>query len=181
MIWLIVISRSRICWLYGASPFWALKNIINLIFSINHLVMSIIRIISWVVGKGCLLWPACSLDKTLLFFALFHFVFQGQVCLLFWVFLEFLLLHSNPLWWKGHLFSLLVLEGAAGLYRNGQLQLLWHPWLVHAWITMMLNRLPWKQTGIILLLLRLYPSTAFWTHLLTVSATPVLLRDSCPQ
>ena len=131
MIWLIVIYSSCFCWLYGASPFLAVKNIINLIFSINHLVMSICRVISWVVGKGCLLWPACSLDKTLLVFALFHFVFQGQVCLLFWGSLDFLFLHSNPLWWKGHIFSLLVLEGAAGLYRNSQLQLLWYPWLVH--------------------------------------------------
>ena len=31
------------------------------------------------------------------------------------------------------------------------------------WITMMLNRLPWKQTEIILSFLRLHPSTAFQT------------------
>ena len=29
--------------------------------------------------------------------------------------------------------------------------------------------------------LRLHPSTAFWTLLLTMMATPFLLRDSCPQ
>ena len=28
---------------------------------------------------------------------------------------------------------------------------------------------------------RLHPSIAFWTLLLTVKATPFLLRDSCPQ
>ena len=29
--------------------------------------------------------------------------------------------------------------------------------------------------------LRLHPSTAFWTLLFTMMATPFLLRDSCPQ
>ena len=41
-----------------------------------------------------------------------------------------------------------------------------------------LNGLPWKQTEIILSFLRLYPSTAFQTLLLTIMATPFLLRDS---
>ena len=35
--------------------------------------MSKCRAVSWVVGKGCLLWPACSLDKTLLAFAVLHY------------------------------------------------------------------------------------------------------------
>ena len=65
------------------------------------------RVISCIVGKGCLLWPVCSLDKALLAFALLHFVLQGQTCLLFQVSLDFLLLHYNPLWWKGHLFFFL--------------------------------------------------------------------------
>ena len=38
---------------------------------------------SCAVGRGCLLWPACSLNKTLLAFALLHFVLQRQTCLLF--------------------------------------------------------------------------------------------------
>ena len=98
-------------------------------FSIDHLAMSMYRVVSWVVGKRVLLWPACSLDRTLLAFALLHFVLQGQTCLLFRVSLDFLLLHSNPLWWKGHLFLMLVLEGVVGLHRTGQLQLLWLQWL----------------------------------------------------
>ena len=32
------------------------------------------------------------------------FVLQGQICLLLQVFLDFLLLHSSPLWWKSYLF-----------------------------------------------------------------------------
>ena len=46
---------------------------------------------------------------------------------------------------------------------------------------MILNGLPWRQTEIILLFLRLHPSTAIWTLLLTMLATPFLLRDSCPR
>ena len=49
------------------------------------------------------------------------------------------------------------------------------------WITMILNGLPWKRTEIILSFLRLHPSTAFQTLLLTMMATPFLLRYSCPQ
>ena len=44
---------------------------------------------------------------------------------------------------------------------------------------MILNGLPWKRTEIILSFLRLHPSTAFQTLLLTMMATPFLLRDSC--
>ena len=72
--------------------------------------MSMCRVFSCVVGRGCLLWPVCSLGKTLLAFALLHFIFQGQIYLLSQVFLDFLLLHSSPLWWKGHLFWVLVLN-----------------------------------------------------------------------
>jgi len=73
-------------------------------FSIDHLVMSMCRVVSCVVGRGCLLWPVHSLGKTLLAFTLLHFVLQGQICLLLQVSLDILLLHLSPLWWKGHLF-----------------------------------------------------------------------------
>ena len=49
------------------------------------------------------------------------------------------------------------------------------------WITVIVNDLPWKRTEIILSFLRLPPTTAFQTLLLTMRATPFLLRDSCPQ
>ena len=149
--------------------------------------MSMCRVFSCVVGRGCLLRPVHFLGKTLSVFALLHCVFQGQICLLLQVFLDFLLLHSSPLWWKGHLFSVLVLKGLVGLHRTVQLQLLQRywlghgHWLGHSWITVILNGLPWKQTEIILPFLRLHPSTAFRTLLLTMMAIPFLLRDSCPQ
>ena len=56
--------------------------------------MSMCRVFSCVVGRGCLLWPVSSFGKTLLAFALLHSVLQGQICLLLQVFLDFLLLHS---------------------------------------------------------------------------------------
>ena len=109
--------------------------------------MSMCRVFSCVVGRGCLLWPVRSLGKTLLAFALLHSVLQGQICLLLQVFLGFLLLHSSPLKWKGHLFGVLVLKGLVGLHRTVQLQLLQHYWLGHRldycdieWFALEMNR-----------------------------------------
>ena len=132
MICAPVSSQSCFCWLYRASPSLAAKNISSPSlaanqpdFSIDHLVMSMCRVFSRVVGRGCLLWPMCSLGKTLLAFVLVHFVLQGQTCLLFQISFDFLLVHSNPLWWKGYLFLVLVLESLVGLHRTIQLHLLW--------------------------------------------------------
>ena len=58
-----------------------------------------------VVGRGCLLWPVYSLRKTLLAFALLHFVLQSQTFLLFQLSLYLIVLHSSPSWWQGHLFK----------------------------------------------------------------------------
>ena len=85
--------------------------------------MSMCRVFSCVVERGCLLWPVRSLGKTLLPFALLHSVLQGQICLLLQVFLDFLLLHYSTLW-KRHIFWVLVLKGLVGLHRTIQLQLL---------------------------------------------------------
>ena len=38
---------------------------------------------------------------------------------------------SNPKWWRGHLFLVLVLEGLVGLHGVIQLKLLQHSWLGH--------------------------------------------------
>ena len=83
--------------------------------------MSICRVVFCVIGRGCLLWPMHSFVKTRAF-ALLHFILQGQTCLLLQVPLDFLLLNSNPLWWKGHLFLVLVLEGLVGLHQFSSVQ-----------------------------------------------------------
>ena len=82
-------------------------------FAVDHLVLSMCRVFSCIVGRGCLIWPVCSLGKTLL----------GQIFPLLQVFLDFLLLHCSPLQWKG-LFGVLVLKGLVGLHRTIQFQLL---------------------------------------------------------
>ena len=96
--------------------------------------MFMCRVFSCVVERGCLLRPVRSLGGTLLASALLHFVLQGQICLLLQVFLNFLLLHSNTLWWKGLFFFLFVLivEGLVGHHRTVQLQLIQHQWLGHS-------------------------------------------------
>ena len=103
MIWATFSSWSCFCWLYRASPFGCEEYNLSA-FGIDHLVMSMCGVLSCVVGRGYLLWPLHSLGRTLLAFDLLHFVLQDQTCLLFQVSLDFLLLHSSPLWWKGHLF-----------------------------------------------------------------------------
>ena len=85
---------------------------------------------------------------------------------------------------KDIFFGVLVLKGLVGLHRTIQLQLLQHYWLGYTWITVILNGLPWKQTEIILSFLRLHPSTAFWTLLLTminslsVASFAIIFSDS---
>ena len=71
--------------------------------------MSMCRVFSCVVGRGCLLWPVHSVGKTLLAFALLHSVLQGWICLLLQVFLDFLLLIPKCIlyqWWQVWLLSL---------------------------------------------------------------------------
>ena len=135
MIWATVTSKSCFCWLYSVSPSLAAKNIVSLILVLCH----------W---EKVLLWPVCSLDKTLWAFALLHFVLQAQSYLLFWGSLDSLHLHSNPLWWKGWgFFLVLFLEGVIGLHRTSQLQLLQYQWLRYrfgllwCWIVCLGNKL----------------------------------------
>jgi len=96
MIWVTVSSQSCFHWLYSDSIF-SCKEYTQSDFGIDHLVMSMCRVIFCVVGRGCFLWPVCSLGKTLLAFALLHLVIQSQTCLLLQVCLDFLLLHSSLL------------------------------------------------------------------------------------
>ena len=156
MIWATVSFKSCFYWLYRVSPTWAAKNIINLISVLTIWWRPGIESSLGLLKKG-VCYDQCVLLTKLLAFALLHFVLQGQTCQ---VSLDFLLLHSNPLWWKGYLFLVLVLEGVVGLHRTIQLQLLQHHWLGYR-LKVILNSLPWKRTEIILSFLRVHPSTAF--------------------
>ena len=130
MFWVTVSSRSWFCWLYRASSFSAAKNVINLILVLTIWWCPCVESPLVLLEKG-VCYDQCVLFAKLLAFALLHFVLQGQTCLLFWVSLDFLLVHLNPLWWKGHLFFYSVLEGLVDLHRTHQLQLLQHQWLRH--------------------------------------------------
>ena len=85
-------------------------------FSIGHPVMSICRVFSCVDGRWCLLWPL-------------HFSWRNSTSLCPATFCTprtnlpvtphisyFLLFHSSPLWWKGHLNLVLVWEGLIHLH-----------------------------------------------------------------
>ena len=128
MVWVIQLQFLCLLTVYSFYIF-SYKECNQSDFSIDHLVMSMCKVISCVVEKRCLLWPVCSLGRILLAFALLHSVLQGQSCLLLQVSLDFLLLHYNPLWRIVHLFLVLVLEGLLGLHRTNQFQLLlsWAP------------------------------------------------------
>ena len=112
-------------WLYSFSIFHC-KECNQSDFSVDHLVMSMCRVFSCVVGRGCLLSPVHSLGKILLAFTLLHSILQGQIFPLLHVFLDFLLLHSSPLYWKWHLFWMLVPEGLVGLHKRVQFHFLQH-------------------------------------------------------
>ena len=148
-------------------------------FSIDQLVMSMYKVVSCVIEKWCLLWSVHSLGRILLAFALLHFGLQGQTCLLHQVSLVLLLLHSSPLGWKGHLFS--VLEGLVGLHRTIQLQFIQHYCLGH--------RLGLLWNWMVCLGNEQRSFCHFWDciqvlHfglLLPMRATPFLIKDSCPQ
>ena len=111
-IWLMFLSSYYVPYIVSFDPqrnfiryffIFGCKEYNQSYFSTDHWVMFMCEVISCVVGKGCLLWPVHLLGKTLLVFALLHSVFQAQICLLLKVFLDFLLLHSSLLQWKGHL------------------------------------------------------------------------------
>ena len=78
--------------------------------------------------------------------------------------LDFLLLHSSPLWWKGHPFFGVSFRRPCRSSQNhstsASLALMVG---AQTWITEILNGLPWKWTEIILSFLRLHLSTAFRT------------------
>ena len=67
-----------------------------------------------------------SLGKTLLVFALLHFVLQGQICLLLYLLTSYFCIPA-PYNEKDIFLGVLVLEGLVDLHRT--VQLLQHYWL----------------------------------------------------
>ena len=127
MTWTTVSSRSYFCWLYRASPSLAAKNIISLISALTiwWYPDGQYWVISWVVGKWCLLWPVCS------------FVCPDS----FWTPSPNLPVNLGVSWLPSFAFQspmrkrtsflVLVLQGLISLPATGQLQLLQYQWLGH--------------------------------------------------
>ena len=138
------------------------------------------RIFSCVVGRGCLLWLVHCLGKSLLAFFLLHSILQGQICLLFQVFLPTFTFQSPKM--KRKFLGGVSFKGLVCLHRTMQLQLvqsyclghklrlLWY-WIVCLWNEQRSFCRFWDCIQV------LY----FGLLLLTVMAIPFLLRDSCPQ
>ena len=104
--------------------------------------MSMYRVISCVVGRGCFLGPVCSFGKTLLAFALLYFILRGQTGLLFHVSSESYFCIPVSSDEKGlfcvcvFFFVCLFVFGdsyrmSLGLHRIIQIQLLWYWCLRH--------------------------------------------------
>ena len=147
-------------------------------FGVYHLMMFMCRVFSSVVGRGCLLWPAHSLGRTLLRLCPASFriprpnlpVTPGVSWLPTFTF-------QSPVMKRTYFLSVNS-KRSFGLHRTAQLQLLQYYWLRHR------LGLPWYW--MVCLGNEQRSFCHFWDciqvlHfglLLTMMATPFLLRDS---
>ena len=120
-IWAIVNSHSYFCWLYRASPSSVAKNVINWILVLAIWWCPCVES-SLVLLEKVVCYNQCILLQNSGILCLASFVLLCQTCLILWISLDFLLFYSSPLWWKGYLLGVLVLEGDIGLHRTNQLQ-----------------------------------------------------------
>ena len=89
--------------------------------------MSMCTVISYVIGRGCLLWPVCSLNKTQRFPCFILYSKAQLACYSRYLLTSYFCI-PIPYDVKD-IFLVLILEGLVGLHRIRQLQLLWHQWL----------------------------------------------------
>ena len=127
-----------------------------------------------------------SLGKTLLAVALLHSIFQGQICLYSRCFLTSYFCIPFPYNEKGICLGVLVLTGLVDLHRIIQLQLFSITgWGIDLdfhdieWFALEMNR---DHSVILFVCLFVFCIQVLqFGLLLTMMATPFLLRDSCPQ
>ena len=93
--------------------------------------MSMCRVFSCVVGRGCLLWPVCSLGKTVSLCPASILYSKAKSASYSRCFLTSYFCIPVPYTEKDIFFCVLVLKGLVGLHRTVQLQLLQHYWLGH--------------------------------------------------
>ena len=178
MIWDTVSSRSCFYWLYKLLHLWC-KERNQSDFGIDHLIWwcPYVETSLELLEKGVCYDQHVLLTKPLAFHWFISFSKAKLVCYSGYLLTSCFCI-PIPCDEKDIFFLVLVLEGLVGLHRTSQLQFpRYHRLgLLLCWTVCL-----WKQTEIILSFLRLHPKTSFWTLVLTMRATPFLLRDSCPQ
>ena len=179
MIWATVSSRSCFCWLNKASPFLAAKNIINLILVLTIwwcpcVESSLVLLEEGVCNDQCIL-----LAKLCKPFPCFTLYSKAKLTC-YQVSLDFLLLHFSPLWWKGDLFLVLVLESLVGLHRLVT-QLLQHYWLGHRlgllWCWVVALEMTWDRSAIF----EIEPKYCISESFVDYKGALYLSKGSCPQ
>ena len=181
MIWATVISRSCFCWLYRAFPSFAAKNIIIVILVLTIWWCPCVESSLVLLEEGVCCDQCIFLAK--LYSSLPCFIPHSKAKFACYsrCFLTSYFFFPVPYNEKDIFFGVLTLEGLVGLHRTIQLQLLQHYWLRHRlgllwyWMVCLGN----EQRSF----------CRFWDRiqvlhfglLLTMMATPFLLRDSCPQ
>ena len=93
--------------------------------------MSMCRVFSCVVGRGCLLWQAHSLGKTILAFVLLHLYSKAKFACYSRCFLTSYFWIPVPYNEKDIFYWVLVLKGLVGLHKTVQPQFLQHYWSGH--------------------------------------------------
>ena len=121
-------APGLLCWMLRASLSSPVKNIINLILVLTiwwcpSVESSLVLLEEGVCYDQCIILAKC---QCVYFCPASFWIPKPNFIFLLQVSLDLLLLHSSPLWWKWHLFKVLVLEGLVCHYRTIQLQLLWH-------------------------------------------------------
>ena len=93
--------------------------------------MSMCRVFSCVVGRGCLLWPVCSLAKTVSCCPASFCTLRPKLPVIPGITWFPTLAFQFPMMKRTSFFLVLVLGGLVGLHRIIHLQLLQHYWSGH--------------------------------------------------
>ena len=179
MIWATVSSQSSFCWLYRTSPSLAEKNIINLISVLTIWWCPCVESSRVLLEEGVCYDQCVFLAK--LYYPLPCFIQYSKANFACYSRCFLTSYFCIPVCYNEKGIFLGTLKYLVCLPRTVHLQLVQHSWWdigldCHdtEWFALEMNRDH-------LSFLRLHPSTAFRTLLLTMMATPFLLRDSCPQ
>ena len=96
-----------------------------------YLVMSLYRVFSCVVGRGCFLWPSCSLGKTVSLWPLLFYTLRPNLSVTPGSSWLPTFSFQSPMMKRIPFRGVLALEGFVGLHRTVHLHLLQHYWLGH--------------------------------------------------